>query len=191
MGCEVHGRVSVVSGGVCVVVWQGEEGRRGEAVSGVEVCDVVRGCVVGRVVVGNFVERECMRVVMMVVVGFFFASGRRHTRFTSDWSSDVCSSDLIGSPVIVLKIPAGTPALSASSQRADAENGVSGAGLMTIGHPAAKAGAAFRVIIAAGKFHGAMATVTPTARSEECRVGKACRFRRSPDQYDKNPCNLG
>ena len=29
------------------------------------------------------------------VVGvFFFSSRRRHTRFTSDWSSDVCSSDL-------------------------------------------------------------------------------------------------
>ena len=25
---------------------------------------------------------------------FFFSSKRRHTRFTSDWSSDVCSSDL-------------------------------------------------------------------------------------------------
>src|ERR1039458_9929031 len=26
---------------------------------------------------------------------FFFSSGRRHTRCLSDWSSDVCSSDLI------------------------------------------------------------------------------------------------
>ena len=26
---------------------------------------------------------------------FFFSSRRRHTRFTSDWSSDVCSSDLM------------------------------------------------------------------------------------------------
>src|SRR5690606_39320645 len=25
---------------------------------------------------------------------FFFASGRRHTSFSRDWSSDVCSSDL-------------------------------------------------------------------------------------------------
>ena len=30
----------------------------------------------------------------MEVFGFFFSSRRRHTRFTSDWSSDVCSSDL-------------------------------------------------------------------------------------------------
>src|SRR6267142_5631763 len=27
---------------------------------------------------------------------FFFSSGRRHTRLTCDWSSDVCSSDLGG-----------------------------------------------------------------------------------------------
>src|SRR5690606_40154270 len=31
---------------------------------------------------------------------FFFSSRRRHTRFSRDWSSDVCSSDLqfFGSP---------------------------------------------------------------------------------------------
>src|SRR5690606_40662875 len=28
---------------------------------------------------------------------FFFSSRRRHTRFSRDWSSDVCSSDLIAS----------------------------------------------------------------------------------------------
>src|SRR6266487_2611036 len=28
--------------------------------------------------------------------GFFFSSRRRHTRWTGDWSSDVCSSDLPG-----------------------------------------------------------------------------------------------
>src|SRR6266581_1376358 len=27
-------------------------------------------------------------------LGFFFSSRRRHTRWTGDWSSDVCSSDL-------------------------------------------------------------------------------------------------
>src|SRR2546430_9854448 len=32
----------------------------------------------------------CIRVVM-----FFFSSRRRHTRFDCDWSSDVCSSDLL------------------------------------------------------------------------------------------------
>src|SRR5438876_2559124 len=32
------------------------------------------------------------KIYMMV---FFFSSRRRHTRWTGDWSSDVCSSDLI------------------------------------------------------------------------------------------------
>src|SRR5438045_6037209 len=31
---------------------------------------------------------------------FFFSSRRRHTRCLSDWSSDVCSSDLSGSPPV-------------------------------------------------------------------------------------------
>src|SRR5690606_40039279 len=29
---------------------------------------------------------------------FFFSSRRRHTSFSRDWSSDVCSSDLDGAP---------------------------------------------------------------------------------------------
>src|SRR5256885_8274436 len=34
--------------------------------------------------------------VNVIVVGvFFFSSRRRHTRLQGDWSSDVCSSDLI------------------------------------------------------------------------------------------------
>ena len=33
-------------------------------------------------------------VVVVVVFLFFFSSRRRHTRLVSDWSSDVCSSDL-------------------------------------------------------------------------------------------------
>src|SRR5215475_1519386 len=31
-----------------------------------------------------------------MLVCFFFSSRRRHTRFSRDWSSDVCSSDLAG-----------------------------------------------------------------------------------------------
>src|SRR4051794_41431376 len=33
---------------------------------------------------------------------FFFSSRRRHTRWTGDWSSDVCSSDLAGGMMFVL-----------------------------------------------------------------------------------------
>src|SRR5437762_12258379 len=32
---------------------------------------------------------------MRLVFFFFFSSRRRHTRYIGDWSSDVCSSDLI------------------------------------------------------------------------------------------------
>src|SRR5207237_5080461 len=31
----------------------------------------------------------------MCILFFFFSSRRRHTRFKCDWSSDVCSSDLL------------------------------------------------------------------------------------------------
>src|SRR6185295_17059019 len=31
---------------------------------------------------------------------FFFSSRRRHTRYWRDWSSDVCSSDLLGADVV-------------------------------------------------------------------------------------------
>src|SRR5947209_20025407 len=31
----------------------------------------------------------------MVIFNFFFSSRRRHTRYWRDWSSDVCSSDLL------------------------------------------------------------------------------------------------
>src|SRR5690606_36353640 len=34
-------------------------------------------------------------------VCFFFSSRRRHTRFSRDWSSDVCSSDLFGTPSVL------------------------------------------------------------------------------------------
>src|SRR4051794_41706389 len=36
-----------------------------------------------------------MRSVGIVCFFFFFSSRRRHTRWTGDWSSDVCSSDLL------------------------------------------------------------------------------------------------
>src|SRR5207237_4775567 len=33
--------------------------------------------------------------IILLFMLFFFSSRRRHTRFKCDWSSDVCSSDLI------------------------------------------------------------------------------------------------
>src|SRR5690348_6019356 len=34
-------------------------------------------------------------VAHLILLQFFFSSRRRHTRWTGDWSSDVCSSDLL------------------------------------------------------------------------------------------------
>src|ERR1019366_9625969 len=36
--------------------------------------------------------------VVSFLLFFFFSSRRRHTRLVSDWSSDVCSSDLLRQP---------------------------------------------------------------------------------------------
>src|SRR5262245_43836711 len=44
---------------------------------------------------------------------FFFSSRRRHTRCLSDWSSDVCSSDLIAERQLVLVHPYDDPAIIA------------------------------------------------------------------------------
>src|SRR5690606_39444105 len=35
-----------------------------------------------------------VRDVSLMMMSLFFSSRRRHTRFSRDWSSDVCSSDL-------------------------------------------------------------------------------------------------
>src|SRR2546430_6141798 len=40
---------------------------------------------------------------------FFFSSRRRHTRFDCDWSSDVCSSDLVVSASVSITIADTTP----------------------------------------------------------------------------------
>src|SRR6266403_1493959 len=78
-------------------------------------------------------------------------------------------------PVTHDRTPFGTPARSASSHSASAENGVAVAGFRTIVQPAAKAGPALRVIIAAGKFHGVIAAHTPTGSLvTTMRLSEAC-----------------
>ncbi|SAL70451.1 hypothetical protein AWB65_06919 [Caballeronia humi] len=90
-----------------------------------------------------------------------------------------------GSPVTMLSTPFGTPARSASTAIASAENGVASAGFTTIGQPAASAGPTLRVIIAAGKFHGVIAAHTPIgsfvttmrlSAAGEASVSPATRF---------------
>src|SRR5699024_11279894 len=38
-----------------------------------------------------------------IVIAFFISSRRRHTRSKRDWSSDVCSSDLIAAALLVAR----------------------------------------------------------------------------------------
>src|SRR5256886_7129900 len=40
----------------------------------------------------------------MLLLFFFFSSRRRHTRFDCDWSSDVCSSDLLKATIAAKNI---------------------------------------------------------------------------------------
>src|SRR5215510_555611 len=51
---------------------------------------------------------------MCLLSCFFFSSRRRHTRWPRDWSSDVCSSDLLLEHVGRESIPAVTEALKDS-----------------------------------------------------------------------------
>src|SRR5256884_4709858 len=95
---------------------------------------------------------------------FFFSSRRRHTRCSRDWSSDVCSSDLLGpflSLVIVVPLMGG---LGYAVQRGllarTLDRGVLPPLLVTFG---------LSVIIQ-----------NLLLRSEERRVGKECRSRWSP-----------
>jgi hypothetical protein len=84
-------------------------------------------------------------------------------------------------PVRQENTPFGTPARSASLHNAKAENGVAVAGFKTIVQPAAKAGPALRVIIAAGKFHGVIAAHTPIGSLvTTMRLSAACAGMVSP-----------
>src|SRR5258706_1118947 len=81
---------------------------------------------------------------------FFFSSRRRHTRLVSDWSSDVCSSDLFGPEKFALQD------LAAQPKFLGAELGLT---------------AMFQTWTRDLRYH---------PRSEERRVGKECRSRWSP-----------
>src|SRR5256884_2210407 len=45
------------------------------------------------------------RICAMLNSFFFFSSRRRHTRCSRDWSSDVCSSDLLGNNNAHITVP--------------------------------------------------------------------------------------
>src|SRR5438309_9178978 len=89
-----------------------------------------------------------------LLVVFFFSSRRRHTRWNCDWSSDVCSSDLLRHG---LAAPRNSQSVT-KRKSSTASIAASGAG-------AARA-------VCHHNHH--------TVRSEERRVGKECRSRRAP-----------
>src|SRR5256885_9572469 len=93
---------------------------------------------------------------------FFFSSRRRHTRLQGDWSSDVCSSDLVSRtrPVVVHLHRGRENDRRASEIRAIGE--------VEILRRAERATASEGLVESAH------------LRSEERRVGKECRSRWSP-----------
>src|SRR5659263_402774 len=72
----------------------------------------------------------------------------------------------LGSPVTRLKTPGGIPASANARATANPVSAVCLDGLTIAVHPAAKAAAAVRAIIYAGKFHGVITATTPTG----CRI---------------------
>src|SRR5207247_8185574 len=98
------------------------------------------------------------------VLLFFFSSRRRHTRSTRDWSSDVCSSDLVLTPQVLAieEIVARTENMLRRLIGEDIElTFVSQAGLGSVrGDP------------------GQIEQVLVNLRSEERRVGKEGRSRK-------------
>eukprot|EP00982_Pelagococcus_subviridis_P012714 31191-Pelagococcus_subviridis.AAC.22 len=93
----------------------------------------------------------------------------------------IASPIAFASPITNPNTPLGIPARAANSASASADSGVSSEGLTTTTQPAASAAAAFRVIIASGKFHGVIAAHTPTGcRSAKTRAFASCVGMTSP-----------
>src|SRR5256885_13269780 len=95
-----------------------------------------------------------------VVAFFFFSSRRRHTRLQGDWSSDVCSSDLVFEEAAMV-VPFLLFVLRVKLQRIAAKLGI----LRQQGK------------VETLKWRCAFSR---QFRSEERRVGKECRSRWSP-----------
>src|SRR5256885_11033305 len=96
---------------------------------------------------------------------FFFSSRRRHTRLQGDWSSDVCSSDLLN-------------ALEIDASYAYRQTWSAGLGLFDTsgGRDATRYGP--------NPFDGSN-NGSPDTRSEGRRVGKEGRSRWAPDHLKK------
>src|SRR5207253_8309599 len=92
----------------------------------------------------------------------FYSSRRRHTRWPRDWSSDVCSSDLIGSVIYSLGL---SPVVILATD------------LIVGSAPVERAGAASAISETSSELGGALGiavlgSIGVAVRSEERRVGK-------------------
>src|SRR5690606_39291972 len=105
--------------------------------------------------------------MVIILVVFFFSSRRRHTRFSRDWSSDVCSSDLINADGRKIFWP---PRVESRVVPADVTIGELSSPLITM-------------------LTSPELTSLDWARSEERRVGKECRcggVRENPMRTESN-----
>src|SRR5690606_40412893 len=103
---------------------------------------------------------------------FFFSSRRRHTRFSRDWSSDVCSSDLRSTSFV--------PILSSDISRSSTFFSSMDITIFT---------ASSRFIVLPISLvlllHRSLSPkTTQHRRSEERRVGKECRAGGDPKLFD-------
>src|SRR5205807_3823046 len=105
---------------------------------------------------------------------FFFSSRRRHTRLQGDWSSDVCSSDLIGK----CRTPGGVDVMCPSFM-ATREEMHSTRGRTRLLFEMLRG----EVITDSWQSDEVMEALD--LRSEERRVGKECRAGWGADQYKK------
>src|SRR5690606_39452922 len=102
----------------------------------------------------------------------FFSSRRRHTRFSRDWSSDVCSSDLAGRPIRCVCVPDARKNLARKNL---ARKILARKTLEELAHfPTSRAMSCAGALL-----------LRMTSRSEERRVGKRCGARRSSSRENK------
>src|SRR5690606_41763220 len=96
---------------------------------------------------------------------FFFSSRRRHTRFSRDWSSDVCSSDLHCSHFLIKDCDG----ICRGEEKVETYNEKVEEAVNHLTHS-----------------KSSFAIHSKGRRSEERRVGKECRCRWSPYHEKKN-----
>src|SRR5438046_3932877 len=112
------------------------------------------------------------RTIRLPCMCFFFSSRRRHTRLVSDWSSDVCSSDL---PTWRRWAMASDRALVPTERLEQAILTIRGQKVMLDADLAVLYGVETRVLLQAVRRNSARFPADfAFQRSEERRVGKEC-----------------